>query len=602
MPMRKTLTVAGPQRTPWADSNEKASRPVTWAEKQAVSMAAARRPYEQDVVQIAALAQPNRSNFIVSMATTRNAKGTRSNTLFDGHAIRSFRYLTNGMYSGLSSPHRPWFRYGLQDKDLAKYHSVAKWLSDAQDVVARMLATSNFYTAAKIGYGEIGLFGTDACIMTEALDHETGLTYPVCFPQTFGEYWISLNEQLEPERLLRQGQMTARQMVRSFAVDPYDPRSVDWGKLSQAAINAWDKGDYDVEFPVMALIEPNDEFDPRRADRAGMPWRMIKWEPCGGKPGGNEKLLEERGFHSQPFWAPRWEVRGSEVYGYGPGHDALGDMRVLQLQGKRKGEATDYAVKPAMKAPANVKVKWAPGSVTHVSRVDDDRVGPLFEVDYRTIGEIRQDQAEIRDAIDEATYARLFMAISNLEGSADRTVAEIAAREEEKLTQLGPVIERVNNEKLAVALDRAFDIAARNGMLPPPPEELQDMPIEVDFISILAQAQRMIGMQQTDRAVGFAGNLNTLTGSTAATDNLDVDGLVRDYWDRAGAPPVGLKDPAQRDAERQAIAQQAAAQRAAELAAKAAPAADAMQTMANTPVAGGESNLFDRLAGSIAMQ
>lgn len=592
-----TLTVAAKARSPWADRNMRESQPVTWAEKQSEALKAMRQPHEQDIVQIAALAQPNRSRFVAALTNTQKARSTRSNNLYDGHAIRSFRYLTNGMYSGLSSPNRPWFRFKLPDDDLTKFHAVAMWLSEAEDIVARMLATSNFYTAAKVGYGEIGLFGTDACIMTECLDHETGLAYPVCFPQTFGEYWLGLNERLEPERLMRQGQMTARQMVQGFAVDRLDPRNVDWSKLSQPVINAWDNGNYDVEFPVMALIEPNDEYDPRRADATGMPWRMIKWEP-GGKANG-ERLLETRGFNSQPFWAPRWEVTGSDVYGYGPGHDALGDMRVLQLQGKRKGEATDYAVKPPMKAPANVRLKFAPGSVTHVTDVDNGKVEPLFEVDYRAIEVIGRDQQDIRNAIDEATYARLFMAISNLEGSADRTVAEIAAREEEKLTQLGPVIERVNNEKLAIALDRAFDIAARNNMLPEPPEELQGMPIEVDFISILAQAQRMIGMQQTDRALAFTARINEVTQSTAGTDNLDPDALVRDYWDRAGAPPSGLRDPKDRDADRAAQAQQAQAMRAAEMAKAAQPAANAMQSMAQTPVDGGDSTLFDRLTGAV---
>lgn len=595
--MEGTLSVKAPVRNAWADRSEREDKPVTWAEKQMAALKAQRQPYEADVVQIASLAQPNRSRFVVAMSGTNNAKASRSNNLYDGHAIRSFRYLTNGMYSGLSSPNRPWFRFKLPDDDLTKFYPVATWLADVQEIVSRMLATSNFYGAAKIGYSEIGVFGTDACIMGTALDHETGLVYPVCYPLTFGEYWLGLNAQLEPDRLMRQTQMTTRQMVQAFAVDRLNPRDVDWSKLSQPVVNAWDNGNYDTEHAVMQLIEPNDAFDPRRADAAGMPWRSIKWEP--GASSRGEKLLEESGFNSQPFWAPRWEVTGSDVYGYGPGHDALSDMKVLQLQAKRKGEATDYAVKPPMKAPASVRIKWAPGSVTHVAQVDQAKVEPLWQTDYRAIEVIGRDQLQAREAIDEATYARLFMAISNLEGSADRTVAEIAAREEEKLTQLGPVIERVNNEKLAVALDRAFDIAARNNMLPPPPEELYGMPVEVDFISILAQAQRMIGMQQTDRAIGFVGGLNQLTGSTAASENIDVDELVRDYWDRAGAPPKGLRDPKERDADRQAQAQQAAAMRAAEMAKVAAPAAGAAKALAETPVAGGDSTLFDRLTGAM---
>jgi hypothetical protein len=61
------------------------------------------------------------------------------------------------------------------------------------------------------------------------------------------------------------------------------------------------------------------------------------------------------------------------------------------------------------------------------------------------------------------------MAITNMSGIQPRNVEEIAARNEEKLTQLGPVIERVNNEKLQVAIERAFGIMQRMHLLPPSP-------------------------------------------------------------------------------------------------------------------------------------
>ena len=157
------------------------------------------------------------------------------------------------------------------------------------------------------------------------------------------------------------------------------------------------------------------------------------------------------------------------------------------------------------------------------------------------------------------------------------------------------MIERVNTEKLQVAIDRAFDIAARNQMLPPPPEELEGMPIQIDFISILAQAQRMIGMSQTERAIGFVGTLEKLIPGCGAGDNLDTDALVADYWDRAGAPAQGMKDTAVRDQQRQQRAQQAAAERTAAMVPALEGAAGAAQTMANTPVAGGDRTLFDSL-------
>ena len=565
------------------------------AEKIVNSMVEARRPLEQEIYEIASLAQPNRSRHVCAFGNNGRGVKKRANRLFSSHAIRSFRYLTGGMYSGMSSPNRPWFAFQLPDRDLMQYAPVKWWLADTASVIAQMLATSNFYGAKKIGYSEIGLFGTDACIMAEGLDHETGSTYPVCYPQTFGEYWISCNDKGEPNRLVRKSYMTVENVVKSFVPDRVDRTKLDWSKVTPAVQNAWSNGNYQNEIPVWHVIEENPDWTPGNFDDGGKPWRSMKWEEG---QSAKDILLEEAGFHSQPFWAPRWEVTGSDDYGFGPGHDALTDMRVLQLQAKRKGEATDMVVKPPLVAPSNVAVKFSAGSVTYASQADMAKVQKLLDLDPRSIEIIGKDVNECKADIDEATFARLFMAISNLEGSADRTVAEIAAREEEKLTQLGPVIERVNNEGLAIAIDRAFDIAVRNEMLAPPPPELGGMPIEIDFTSILAQAQKMVGIQQTERALSFVATLDQSTGgSRGVWDNVDTDKLVTDIWTRTGASPEALRDDRVRDQDRAQAAEQARAAQATAQMGDAKAGAEAVKTLAETPVDGGDATFFDKLIG-----
>lgn len=559
-------------------------------DKRLVGMQSRRKDREPEVCEIASLAQPARTRFINSLKTNGKNKRSAVNKLYDGHAIRSFRFLTGGMYSGLSSPNRPWFRFVLQDKDLMEFHPVKVWLAEVEKIIGTMLAASNFYSAAKLGYTEIGLFGTDACIMAESMHKATGVMRPVCFPQTFGEYWIGCNADLEPDTLIRESTMTVRQIVQSFVADKGNPRDVDWSKVTASVRNAWDNANYETEIGVYHAIEPNPDHVPGRVDGASLPWRSVKWEQGNGS---KDMLLEQSGFHSQPFWAPRWEITGTDDYGQGPGQDALTDMRALQLQAKRKGEATDFAVKPPVVASG--KVKLFPGAVTHMAQADALAVKEIYRTDYRAIEVIGRDVEMCQEAIDEATYARLFMAISNMEGSADRTVPEIAAREEEKLTQLGPVIERVNTEKLQVAIDRAFDIAVRNEKLPVPPQELQGMAIQIDFVSILAQAQRMIGMQQTERAVGFVGQLEQLIPGCGAGDNVDTDALIADYWERSGAAPQGLRDNKLRDEMRAKAAQQAQAQRMAQMAPALKQGADGLQSMSQTPVNGGEGTLFDKL-------
>jgi hypothetical protein len=113
-------------------------------------------------------------------------------------------------------------------------------------------------------------------------------------------------------------------------------------------------------------------------------------------------------------------------------------------------------------------------------------------------------------------------------------MVEIASRNEEKLTQLGPVIERVANEKLQVAIDRAFAIMSRGAMLPPAPAALHGRAVRVEFVSILQQMQRMVGIGQIERVVGFVGNL--AGAHPEVLDKIDFDEALDEYAWRAGTP------------------------------------------------------------------
>ena len=56
-----------------------------------------------------------------------------------------------------------------------------------------------------------------------------------------------------------------------------------------------------------------------------------------------QALLAVEGFSSKPFWAPRWEVEGSDTYGSSsPGLETLADVRQLQLEVLRHQQAIDY--------------------------------------------------------------------------------------------------------------------------------------------------------------------------------------------------------------------------------------------------------------------
>ena len=180
-------------------------------------MKSVRADYESEVRDIARFAQPARSRFL---ATEKNKGGRRrqaNNRLLDPHGILASRTLTNGMTSGLSSQSTPWFTLGVAD-DVMELEGVSTWLSDVEKAMYAFLAKTNFYSAAKTGYGETGLFGTEATVMVEHRDKGA-----VCHSLTFGEYWIALSDAMQPDTLYRFCPMTVRQAVMSFG-DKVQPR------------------------------------------------------------------------------------------------------------------------------------------------------------------------------------------------------------------------------------------------------------------------------------------------------------------------------------------------------------------------------------------
>lgn len=529
-------------------------------------MKRSRQSFEDDAKEIARYALPARSRFL---STQTNGGRQRNNKLNNSHGIFAFRTLQGGMTSGLSSQSRPWFALSIYDEDLLDDPQVKAWLGEVEERVYSFLAHTNFYDAAEVGYAELGGFGTEACVMLE--DDEQGA---VCHALTFGEYWIALNKHRRPGALYRQCPMTALQVVETFKE-----------KTPAHIRRAYDDSRYEETFELYHAIEENDDYIAGRLGPEGKPWRSIYWDESKARD-----PITISGYDEQPFWAPRWSTTGNDVWGQGPGHDALPDLRELQLQTKRKAEVTDNLVWPETVTSSKVKLRRQPKSTVSVASVDNvaNLIAVPYQVPYQALEAVMGDVQSLKESINQATFADLFLAITNMPGIQPRNMEEIAARNEEKMQLLGPVIERVNNEKLKVALDRTIGIMQRMRLLPPAPEVLRNSPdIKIEFVSILTQMQRMVGLGQMERTFQMIGSLAGLYPQ--ARFKLDFNEYIDEYSRRAGSPPKLIRstDEAQQDAdaEAQAQANAQAAETAAKLGGPIKDVTDAATLAAQMPVA-----------------
>lgn len=477
----------------------------------------------------------------------RDRGDRRYNNIYDSTGTRALRVLAAGMMSGMTSPARPWFRLAIADKELSKHGPVKAWLDEVTTLMRDVFAKSNTYRALHSMYEELGGFGTNANILMP--DFKNVIHH---HPLTTGEFCIATNHKGEVNTLYREFQKTVAEVVQDFGID----------NVSTSIKNLYDRGTLDAWVTIVHAIEPRIDRDPRMKDAKNKAWKSVYFEQ-GGAP---NKYLRESGFDMFPALAPRWATAGGDIYGHCPGMEALGDIKQLQQEQLRKAQGIDYMTKPPLQMPAGLKgkdVDSLPGGVTFVPPGGPDAgIRTQFEVKI-DLNHLLADIQDVRARINGAFYADMFLMLAN-QSDSRMTATEVAERHEEKLLMLGPVLERLHNEMLQPMIEMTFERIVAAGMLPPPPPELQGSDIQVEFVSMLAQAQRAVGTNSVDRYVMTLGQVAQF--KPEVLDKLDADEWADQYSDMLGVSPE-LVVPADkvaliRKARAQAQQQQAQAEAA----------------------------------------
>ena len=511
---------------------------------------------------------PRNGRFLVS---DRNRGEKRHNAIYDSSGTRALRVLAAGLMAGMTSPARPWFRLATTDTGLMEFEPVKRWLNDVTELMRTVFQRSNTYRALHTMYEELGGFGTAASIILP--DFDDVIRH---YTLTTGEYAIGTDHRGEVSTLYREFDMTVAQIVRQFGIDSVTP----------TIKGLWDTGKLDAWVAVTHVIEPRADRDVRLKDAKNMPWASCYFESNGDVHG---KFLRESGFKHYPALSPRWSATGGDIYGNSPGMECSGDIKQLQHEQLRKGQGIDYMVKPPVQMPTSMKnaeFNSLPGGATYVDPTTGGGIKNAFEVKL-DLGYLLEDIRDIRGRIDEAFYKNLFMATLLNDNAQPDTARAVAEKHEEKLIMIGPVLERLHNELLKPKIDIAFDEMLLAGIIPPPPQEMQGQPLNVEFISMLAQAQRAIGVGSIDR---FVGTLGSIAGfKPDVLDKFDQDEWADRYSDMLGIDPeiVVANDKV-------AIVREQRAKQQAAVAAQqhAGAAADTAQKLANTPT-GGETALQD---------
>ena len=510
--------------------------------------------------------------------------------ILDNTATRAARNCSAGMMAGITSPSRPWFRLTSPDKTIADDPDVKLWLEEVQSRMLRVMATSNYYVAKHTQYFDLVVFGTAPMLIYE--DKETVIR---CYNPCAGEYYVASGPKLSINTFAREFPFTVAQCVEEYGLENCS-QTVKSGWTTRGAM-------LDQEVTIRHLIEPNPEFveGSNTVGDSGL-MRSFKFREVYYERNAQAgKYLRIQGFFVQPFSCPRWDVASNDSYGRSPGMDALGDVKQLQLEQKRKAQAIDKFVNPPMVADVSMKNEPAsllPGGVTYTTQIGQAGFKPVYHV-MPQLQYMLEDIQDVQGRIRDTFYNDLFLMISQFDPKSGITATEIDARREEKLIMLEPVLERNEIEGLSPDILRIFNIMMRGGLLPPPPPAIaRTRRIKVEYISILAEAQRAVATTGIERLYVFAGNISApklASGGPTALDNLDDDETMKQYSNLLSVNPKIMKDP-RKVAELRAQRQEA---QAAAVAAQAGMAAtQGAKTLSETDVGGGTNALQMMLQGT----
>lgn len=486
---------------------------------------------------------PRRARYTIA---ERNKGDRRNKKIIDSTATLAMRNLMAGMMSGLTSPARPWFSLTTPDPSLGEFGPVKTWLDDVTKRMRTIFLKSNLYNALPLLYCDQGLFGTSAMAVLE--DDQDVIR---CYSFPIGSYCLAQSHRHTVDTFVREYAMTVRQLVQRFGLE----------NCSRSVQDQYNNGNYETWIDVAHMIHPNEEYNPEKLAAKYKRFASCYWELGSDEEG---KFLDESGFDEFPVMAPRWNLTGEDVYGHSPGMDALGDVQQLQAMQRRMIQSIDKMVNPPMVAPTSMQNKKAsllPGDITYVDTTQGSTgFRPAHEI-RMPLQELSVLVGETQNRIKRCFYEDLFLMLAN----SDRrqiTAREIEERHEEKLLMLGPVLERQNEDLLDPLIDRTFAIMLRRGEVPPPPPEISGQELKVEYISIMAQAQKMVATSGLERFVGFVGNLAAAKPDIA--DKLDFDQVVDEYSDMLGVPPKIVRPDEEVAKIREGRAQAIAAQQRAE--------------------------------------
>ena len=452
---------------------------------------------------------------------------TRGDVIFDSTAIIANELLSSTLHSMMTNPSTLWFEVetGIKQIDMA-----FRWyFQEVTRILHTIYNQSNFQTEIHEIYLDLGCIGTAVLEVSEDLNDVCRFT-----SHSIAGCYIAENANGMVDTMYREFQYTAKQAFEKYGMN-LPPKII-----KDAEQNPSEKCTY------VHCVKPRVNYNPKKNDALNKPFESVVI--C--KEG--DAVVHVGGFNEFPFMVPRWTKISGERYGRSPAMKALPDIKMLNQMSKTIIKAAQKRVDPPLQVPneGRITVRTMPSGITYVP--PGTEIKPINTGADIGVGLELEEQRRrsIRDAF--------FNDQMQLQQGPTMTATEVLQRTEEKIRLMGPILGRLQNELLKPLIDRTLNIAYRQGIMPPPPQELQGMNVQIKYLSPIAKAQRATESQGLLRTFEVIGGL--AQSQPSMLDNFNGDMVARGTADLFSVPAEFINAPEMVEQIREDRAEQMARQ------------------------------------------
>jgi len=394
-----------------------------------------------------------------------NFKDDGSKDIHDDTAVWSNQMFANGLSSNLIPKAERWMYLRVQDTENSELDNEQQaYLNTVTDRIFHEFALpqSQFYGASHECFLDIGAYGTSPVQISDVNGVVNFRARPL------SDVFFDVDEYGEVNTVYYRCFKTTRQLV---------------GLLPEVVnVDGFSDKDKNKKWELVYSIEPSQDTRSKMGGRIGVerPYVVTYWSPDLKAP------IRQDGSSYFTFLVPRWAKQSDEVYGRSPAMTCLSHIRVLNKMVKEVLISAEYLNAPTLTAEEDsilLPIKYGARQIMF-HEAGSEKPQPIMT------GSQPQYALQMIESYKSSIQRSFFVdQIIRQQKNERQSILEIQDTRGQMLQQLSPLLNRMESEYIAPAVETTFMFLNRRRQLPDIPASLSGAKLEVAYASPSSQAQ-----------------------------------------------------------------------------------------------------------------